>query len=78
MSEVSIPEVHVVEVIPTRVWYERVGFFGDMAVKMQHKGYPEFTFCTLHYDHTYTSNAHQHQVARAIVEMLGGDTKEQA
>lgn len=69
MSELNATLIHV---YPTRVWIES-DFLGDKHVVMQHDapGCDPFTYCTLHYDHRYTSNAMQVRAAETIAISLG-------
>lgn len=75
MNEIKTAEI--VKVYPTDIWYEK-DFFGTVHIKMQHKGMGEpFTYIQMHYDYYYTSNGHQHNIVKAIGELLGAHDIEQ-
>ena len=68
-------EAKIVKVFERRIWAEK-DFFGTVSIKMQHESDKEpFTLVQIHYDHRYTSNGHQHDIAQRILEMLGADGK---
>ena len=66
----------VVEILPTEVWYEK-DIMGTVHIKMQHQGMDPFTFVQLHYNYAYTSNGHQHAMAKEIGKLLGVDDIQQ-
>ena len=72
----KIEQATIVEILPTEVWYEK-DFFGTVHIKMQHQGMDPFTFIQLHYDYAYTSNSHQHDMAKKIGELLGREDIQQ-
>ncbi len=72
----SIPEVTIVEILPTKIWQEK-DVWGTVHIKMQHHGMDPFTLVNINYNYAYTSNAHQHHLAEEIIKLLGG-TNDQA
>jgi hypothetical protein len=54
----------VIVSLPERWTLERDG--GDLLIKVN-----GWTYATLHYNYSYTSNAEQWNVAREIVKLLG-------
>ncbi len=66
----NIEQATIVEILPTEIWYEK-DFFGTVHIKMQHQGMEPFTFIQMHYDYMYTSNGHQHEMAKKIGQLLG-------
>jgi len=70
-----IPEVTIVEILPTKVWQEK-DMFGTVHIKMQHQGMDPFTICDIHYNYAYTSNSHQRQLAEEIIKLLGGNNEQ--
>ncbi|MGZ8250375.1 MAG: hypothetical protein ACXWUF_20330 [Methylomagnum sp.] len=61
----------LVEILPTRVWAEK-DIMGTTHIKMQHQGGTEpFDFVQIQYDWRYTSNSHQADLAKRILELLG-------
>lgn len=71
----SIQEVKIVEILPTKIWKEK-DFLGTVSIKMQHEGMDEFTICQIGYDYAYTSNSHQVWLADEIMKLLGAQDVE--
>jgi hypothetical protein len=71
----TIPEVKIVEILPTKIWKD-YDMFGGVTIKMQHQGMEPFDFVKINYDYAYTSNAHRSWLADEIIKLLGG-TNEQ-
>lgn len=65
-----IDVVKVVKISPTRIWSEK-DIMGTVHIKMQHEGCEEFNFIQIHYDYAYTSNGHQAELTKRILEILG-------
>jgi len=60
----------IVKIVPMSTWVEK-DLFGTVHIKMQHEGFPPFTFIQMHYDYAYTSNSHQHEMTQKIMALLG-------
>lgn len=64
--------IKVTATSPCRVWHEK-DIYGTVHIKAQHKGFPEFDFVQIQYNHAYTDNAHQKKITDAILNLLGAD-----
>lgn len=62
--------VEIEKIYPLKIWQEK-DIMGTTHIKMQHEGCDVFDFIQIQYDHRYTSNAHQEEVAQRIMMMLG-------
>lgn len=71
----EIKTVEIVEILPTKVWYEK-DMFGTVRIKMQHHGMEEFDFIQINYNYAYTSNSHQHQLTQEILKILGANDEQ--
>jgi hypothetical protein len=67
----------LVKVFPTKVWLDS-GIDGTKRIMMQHEGVEPFEFIAIHYDHRYTCNSHQYQLAEKIMALLGASPTEDA
>lgn len=66
-----IEQAVAVQIVPTKIWAEK-GFSGVVHIKIQHEGEKEpFDFVCINYDYKYTCNAHQQQLAFAILKIFG-------
>lgn len=61
----------LVEVLPTKLWADK-DWSGTVTIWRQHEGETPFRFIEIHHSHAHTSNAHQHELAQRILDMLGG------
>lgn len=66
----ALPPVKIVHIAPTEVWIEN-DFFGGRHVMMQHEGCEPFTYCSFHYNYTYTSNSGTLSAATEMALKLG-------
>jgi hypothetical protein len=73
----SIQEVKIVEILPTRIWKE-YDMMGGVVIKMQHEGEEEFTIAQINYDWRYTSNSHRTWLADEIMKLLGAPNDTQS
>ena len=64
----------LVSISPTDCWIERC-FSGDKRIMLQHEGCEPFALVTIGYDHRYTCNSMQYELAESIVRQLGYEPK---
>ena len=63
-------EIH--KLFPCQIWAEK-DIWGTVHIKVQHDGHEEFDFIQIQYNHAYTSNLHQMELAKKIISFLDGE-----
>ncbi len=62
--------VKMVEVLPSRIWIES-DTMDALHVVLQHGDSDPFTYASLRYDHTYTSNSGTMDAAQKLAQSFG-------